>query len=260
MNQSGDPSARPDRLLLQHEERFRLLFEDAPVAYQELDTDGRIARVNRAECAMLGYEPFELIGKHAWELVSPDERNVSRESVWQRLSGRGEIQPIQRRLQRKTGELITVEIYQNLILDAAGAISGMRGILINITERQRTIEAVFASESRFRELFDNVIDGVYQSTADGKLLTVNPALVKMLGYESESEFRRVNIQSLYVDPQQRAAGMVELEKNGELRNFELKLRTRNGGVITALENARAVTDSNGAVRYYEGTLTDITGR
>src|SRR5713101_2740646 len=119
MNHPGDPSARPDRLLLQNEERFRFLFEDAPVAYQELDIEGRIARVNRAECAMLGYEPSELIGKHAWELVAPDERSVSLESVSQNLSGSGELQPIERRLRRKTGELIAVEIYQNLIVDAA---------------------------------------------------------------------------------------------------------------------------------------------
>src|SRR5436309_5573437 len=171
MNQPADPPARPDRLL-QNEERLRLLFEDAPVPYHELDIEGRIARVNRAECAMLGYEPSELIGKHAWELVSPGERSLSLESVSQNLSGAGDLQPIERRLRRKTGELIAVEIYQNLILDAAGRITGIRGILINMTERQRTIEAMLASESRFRELFDNVMDGVYQSTADGKLLTV----------------------------------------------------------------------------------------
>src|SRR5712671_2669054 len=68
-------------------------------------------------------------------------------------------------------------------------------------ERQRTIEAMLASESRFRELFDNVIDGVYQSTADGKLLTVNPALVKMLGYESQKDLLQVDIKTLYVHPE-----------------------------------------------------------
>jgi len=70
----------------------------------------------------------------------------------------------------------------------------------------------------------------------------------------------VDIQTLYVDPGQRAAGIAELKKHGELRNYELKLRTRDGGVITVLENSRAVEDVDGVVRYYEGTLTDITGR
>src|SRR5882724_12001033 len=246
MNQPGDLSNRPDRLL-QNEERFGLLFEDAPVPYHEVDIDGRISRVNRAECAMLGCQPSDLIGKPAWDIVSEEERDACRESILSKLSGVKEPEPLRRRMRHKNGSLITVEIYQNLIVDSAGKITGMRVILINMTEREQTVEAMLASESRFRELFDNVIDGVYQSTADGWLITVNPALVKMLGYESETEFRRVNIQSLYVDPQQRAAGMMELERHGELRNFELKLRTRDGGVITALENARAVTDSNGAV-------------
>jgi len=251
---------KPQDQLLHSEEQFRLLFDDAPVPYNEIDTQGRIARVNRAECAMLGYSQSELIGKSAWELAAPEERSQCRESILGRLGGTVKLEPVQRRLLHKNGDPIAVEIFQNLIVDQHGATTGIRGILINITERMQTIEAVLTSESKFRDLFDNVIDGVYQSTADGRLVTVNPALVKMLGYESETEFRQVDIQTLYVDPGQRAAGIAELKKHGELRNYELKLRTRDGGVITVLENSRAVEDAAGVVRYYEGTLTDITGR
>ena len=77
MHQPGDPPASRD-WLLQTEERFRLLFDDAPVAYHEIDREGRITRVNRAECAMLGYERSELIGKPVWDLVPPGERDQSR--------------------------------------------------------------------------------------------------------------------------------------------------------------------------------------
>jgi len=169
---------KPQDRLLHSEEQFRLLFDDAPVPYYEIDTQGRIARVNRAECAMLGYSQSELIGKSAWELVAPEERSQCRESILGRLGGTVKLEPVQRRLLHKNGDPIAVEIFQNLIVDRHGATTGIRGILINITERMQTIEAVLTSESKFRDLFDNVIDGVYQSTADGRLVTVNPALVK----------------------------------------------------------------------------------
>src|SRR5258708_3133678 len=205
MNPPGDEPKPQDRLL-STEEQFALLFEDAPIAYNEIDSKGRIARVNRADCAMLGYSQSELIGKPLWDLAAPEERSQCRESILRRLSGALKPEPVPRRLLHKSGDPIAVEVFQSLIVDEQGRITGIRGILINITERRQTIEAMLASESRFRDLFDNVIDGVYQSTVDGKLVTVNPALVKMLGYESETEFRQVDIQSLYVDPRQRSAG------------------------------------------------------
>jgi PAS domain S-box-containing protein len=237
-----------------------MLFEDAPVAYAEIDNTGRLRRVNRAGCVMFGYDSSELIGKQVWELVSPEQWESCRASIIRCLASAEKLPPVHRKFLRKSGEPFTVEIHQNLIEDESGKIAGIRGILINITERERTMEAILSSESKFRELFDNVIDGVYQSTADDRLLTVNPALVKMLGYESQAEFLQVDIKTLYARPEKRASSMAQLERDGELRNCELQLLTKDGGIITVLENSRAVRDSSGAVCYYEGTLTNITGR
>src|SRR5947207_2590828 len=138
MSQPGDH--------LRSEERFRLLFEDAPVAYHELDREARISRVNRAECAMLGYEATELLGRHIWELVVPEESEECRRSVTRKLAGAEQPAPIQRRLQRKDGRPVTVEIYQSTIEDASGKVAGLRGVLINVTERQQAMEAMLASE------------------------------------------------------------------------------------------------------------------
>src|SRR5262249_57511696 len=99
----GD-QAECDAGLLLSEERFRLLFEDAPVAYHEIDTEGRITRVNRAECAMFGYEPSELIGRYVWELVVPEERDPCRDSITRNWRPTGQLPPVQaRRLRNKRG-------------------------------------------------------------------------------------------------------------------------------------------------------------
>src|SRR5437773_9380344 len=132
MNTAGDLNDR----LLRSEGRVRLLFEHAPVPYDEIDCEGRISRVNRARCAMLGYTPGEQAGKYVWEFVAPEEREQCRESTIRRLARAEELAPVQRRLVRKNGGSVSVETYQDLIEDEAGKIAGIRSILINITDRE----------------------------------------------------------------------------------------------------------------------------
>ncbi len=130
-----------------------------------------------------------------------------------------------------------------------------------IAERKRVEGALRASEAKYRSLFESVLDGVFQVTPEGKFITVNPALARMLGYESERELLAVDsIADLYVDVQRRQEFTTRLEKEGELRNTELSLRHKDGGQVIALENARVVRDEGGRALYYEGTLTDITER
>src|SRR5262245_37964041 len=112
------------------------------------------------------------------------------------------------------------------------------------------------SEARFRSLFDNVVDGVYQAAPDGELMSANPALVQMLGLDDAP--RRCNLAEFFVDPKERARLVSELMEYGRVRYFEYQLRTRSGRVIFVLENSRLVTSSDGQPLYFEGTITDIT--
>ncbi len=134
----------------------------------------------------------------------------------------------------------------------------LTGIAIerNVTER-----AVRKSESRFRGLFENVLDGVYQISSDGYFISANPAMVKMLGYESEEDLKAVGSTSnLYVNPKEREGIIDELYRDGQIRNAELRLRRKDGREIVVLENSRVVRDEDNKVIAYEGTLSDITER
>ncbi|MGH9660934.1 MAG: PAS domain S-box protein, partial [Bryobacteraceae bacterium] len=189
----------------------------------------------------------------------PAEREECRESVTRKLAGEKPLAPGQRDYVDGNGRRLFLEFHENLIHDGAGRIAGIRTILLNVTERRRAEDAVRASEARYRSLFENVLEGVYQSTGDGKLLTVNPALVKMFGYSSEEEFLQIDIgRNLYADPEQRDAAIFILERDGELRNFQLLLHSKDGREVIVLENSRAVRGEDGSVKYYEGTLTDVT--
>jgi diguanylate cyclase (GGDEF)-like protein/PAS domain S-box-containing protein len=132
-------------------------------------------------------------------------------------------------------------------------------VLRYATERTHTLLALKASEQRYRELFQNVTAGVFQTTADGKFMAANPALVRMLGYSSEDELLELDIaRDVYMDPDHRHNWVRAMQEDGEVRNAELTLKRRDGSKIVVLENSRAVRDAEGNVLFYEGTLTDIT--
>jgi diguanylate cyclase (GGDEF)-like protein/PAS domain S-box-containing protein len=127
------------------------------------------------------------------------------------------------------------------------------------TERTHTLLALKASETRYRELYENVVAGVFQTTPDGKFMAANPALVRLLGYASEDELLEVSIaRDLYLYPEERDNWIRNMAAAGEIRNAELTLKRKDGRKIVVLENSRAVRDEHGQIIYYEGTLTDIT--
>jgi len=123
-------------------EQFRGLFEDAPIAYHEIDRQGVVRRVNRAECKLLGLEAHQILDRPIWELAAPEEQAASREAVLRKLTGQAPLIPFQRRYVGSAGAIITVEIQENLIRDWRGQIAGMRSALLDITERQRAEESL----------------------------------------------------------------------------------------------------------------------
>ena len=107
------------------------------------------------------------------------------------------------------------------------------------------------------------MEGIYQSTPDGRYLAVNPALAKMYGYAGPEEMLTgvsdIGNQ-IYVDPTYRDRFRREVEQNGDVRGLEYQVRCRDGSVIWISESARVVRDAQGVARYYEGFIDDITPR
>jgi diguanylate cyclase (GGDEF)-like protein/PAS domain S-box-containing protein len=119
-------------------------------------------------------------------------------------------------------------------------------------ERRRADSALRASEERYRRLFENVLEGVYSSTRDGKFLSVNPALVRMVGLESAEQLLALPTAAIYHSHEERQRILDSLAREGEVRNAEFQLRRVDGTVLTVVENARAVRDEAGELIGYEG--------
>lgn len=127
-------------------------------------------------------------------------------------------------------------------------------------ERRMAENALRASEGRYRRLFDNVLEGVYSSTVEGRFVSVNSALAQMVGLSSPTELLSLPTSTIYHDPVERAVILAALERDGEVRNAEFQLRRVDGTTLIVIESARAVRDDEGRLTGYEGTIFDISER
>jgi PAS domain S-box-containing protein len=121
----------------------------------------------------------------------------------------------------------------------------------------RSHRAIYASEARYRSLFEGVPVGLYRITPAGELLASNAAARQILGYDDESLLPQT-IADLCVDPQLFSRWLLALEQGQEVRNWHIELRRRDRRAILARVNLRLFRDATGAVQYYEGSLEDIT--
>jgi PAS domain S-box-containing protein len=142
---------RAEETLHESEERFKELYDDAPVGYHEYDSEGRITRVNRTDLEMLGYTREEMVGHYIWEFNLDEE--VVRQQVMEKLAGsRPPGQALERIYKRKDGTTFPVLIEDRLIPDGNGRISGIRCTIQDITDRKRAEENLKQSEENARQL------------------------------------------------------------------------------------------------------------
>mgnify|MGYP003288338967 CR=1 FL=1 len=128
-------------------------------------------------------------------------------------------------------------------------------------ELVKRTQALQASEESYRALLQNTFSGFYRASSDGQFLEVNPAYVKMLGYDSKEELLPVKIPlALYDSPAAYEAFRARLLSDGALKDYTERLHRKDGSAIIVEANVRVVKDPEGAVRYFEGFVNDITER
>lgn len=244
--------------LRESEERYRSLFDRMLDGVYLSTHAGRFVDINPAFVKMFGYSSKQEmldIGDIKKELYySPEERGSHILDADQE-----EVKVY--RMRRKDGSEIWVEDHGGYVHDEQGNIVYHEGILRDITERKRAEELLRASEMKYRWLFEEMPHAIYQTSPEGKMLTVNPAFTKLFGYDSEKELAAIDVErDLYVNPEDRRRWRTDIETQGEVRDVELVLKRKNGEKIIVLDSAHTVRDERGTIQHYEGTLTDITER
>ncbi len=134
---------------------------------------------------------------------------------------------------------------------------------IDITQRKQAEESLRIAEENYRSIFENALEGIFQSTPDGKYIRVNPAMAKIHGYDDPDEMI-ANIEQIiaqiYVDSVKSQEFQYLMQTEGKVSNFEYQAYCKDGSIIWVAENTRSVRDSRGNLLYYEGIIEDITER
>ena len=132
-----------------------------------------------------------------------------------------------------------------------------------ITERKQAEDAMKLSEQKYRSIFENAVEGIFQTSPEGQYISVNPAVARIIGYDAPEELIKV-VTDLskqgYVNPEDRIRYKKILEEQGTIKEFETQHYKKDGGIIWVSINARTVKGEAGKLLYYEGTIEDITGR
>ena len=164
---------------------------------------------------------------------------------------------------RTGNKIIPVESWATPIYDSLGDISYGIIAFTDITERKQAEAALVQAEEKYRRIFENALEGIFQTSPDGNLISANPALAQIYGYDSPEELMAsVNDieRQLYVLPHRRQEFFALMEQYGTVSEFESEVYRRDGSIIWISEDARTVFDASDEVLYYQGFAEDITLR
>lgn len=197
------------------------------------------------------------------KLVHPEDRHTLEQEQARTLEHSSEYNA-EYRIIWNDGSIHWVNSRGNVARDANGKPILLSGVTMDITERKRAELALQQAEEKYRSIFENAADGIFQTTADGRYISANPALSEIYGYDSPADLianlsNHIDHQ-LYVDPERRSQFIHLMAEYGAVNNFESQVYRRNGSVIWIAENARVVHDNDGNLLYYEGIVKDITER
>jgi len=247
---------RREEALRASERLYRQMFENNRAVKLLIDPEsGAIVDVNMAACDYYGYTRDEMLALHVWDI------NVRGEEQMKMHIGRAatnERNYFQFRHMRANGEIRDVEIHTGPI--EIGNRKLLFSIVHDITERKRAEKALQQSEEKYRVIFDYAPVGIYQSTRDGRLVTANATLARMLGYDSVDELLTKNLErDIYLDGKQRDELIRRFEPYAYANNVELQWRRKDGSAIWVQLNAHGVRSSHGSL-FFEGFVYDITER
>ena len=246
------------RRLVEREELFHLISENAADMIAVVDMKGNRLFNSISYQRVLGYTPDELRASSGFEQIHPEDcETVKKAAEEAQRSGIGKT--LEYRLRHKDGTWLSLESTSSVILDAEGKPEKLVIVNRNITERKRAEEALRRSEAGFRSVVEDAPYGIYRASAGGKFMQTNPAIQKMLGYESAEELRGKDLATdifQYAAEYQRLTELLTCSE--EIKDIEMEWKRRDGGPITLRCSGRRINGDDGLPAYFEVFAEDVT--
>ena len=238
------------------------LFKNSPIAGIYQEDNGTILNINTKFTELFGYTLEEIKGKNINEgMIFPDNNTILESDDLIKRSIAGEDVVFETIRKRKDGTLVPVVITVSAVLrnDEKRAIVAFYQ---DISKEKEYLEKIEGSEKKFRNIFENMPAGYYQTDKDGNIITVNPAGIKILGYQSLDEVIGKNVaQKFYYNPEDRSSFLEALKENkGELIDYEIVLKNSYGHPITVSTNSKYYYHESGETIGVEGIFADISER
>jgi len=227
------------------------------------DKNWTMVFVSKGSTALTGYSPNELVLNNviSYEEVTHEDDRVYVRNAIEASVNTGDSFEIEYRIRHADGSIVWVLERGNPIYNDQDEVLALEGYIQDISKRKSVEQSLRETESRYRSIFENSIEGIFQTSAGGEYLIVNSALADIYGYSSPDDLMHAlnNIQQkLYVEPTRRDEFVHVMAVHGHVSNFESQVYKKDGSSIWISENARMVYDDSGKFLYYEGTVQDIT--
>ena len=243
--------------LRQSEATSRAIVEAIPDLLMRTRRDGTYVEIIGRDRLLQIHEQRQLVpGSHVRDSLPPDLAELRLNGIEKALAT-GRLQIYEQHL--KTGEQIHDEEVRITLLGTDEVLIMVR----DMTQQKQAEAARHIAEENYRSLFENALEGIFQSSQDGRFISVNQAMARLYEYASPDEMvsHITDIsQQIYVDPKARRRFIQLMAQSGEVQNFEYRSYRRDGRIIWVKENARVVRDADGQVLYYEGFVQDISDR
>ena len=238
---------RYNRRTKENEIKFKEMFDEAPVGYHEIDSKGRITRVNRTELAMLGYSETEMIGQYVWKFVS--DETSSQHSVIEKLSGvQAPAKGSERTYMRKDRSAMPVLLEDRILQDTRGTITGIRTTIQDITSLKELQRAIQGAATSLEAVIETIGEGISLSDAHGHFEIFNSTLETILGYTKAEANSVADFSSLIypLEEQRQAAldGLKTLLDERKTYDVETTIRSKDGTVKTLLVSSAIIDFKN----------------
>ena len=246
------------RQLLEREELFHLISENAADMIAVVDMEGKRLFNSLSYQRALGYSPEELGASSAYEQIHPTDRERVKnaaEEAWR--SGIGKT--LDYRFRHKDGTWLVLESTSSVIRGADGQSGKLVIVNRDVTERKRAEEALRRSEADFRSVVEDAPYGICRASIEGRFLQANPALQKMLGYEPEQVLLSKNLATDIFRCDGEYQRLTEiLTRAEEIKDIEMEWKRQDGTPITVQCSGRRINDESGVPAYFEVFVQDVT--